>query len=100
MQPLLEGGVLACILHNFLSNNATKEGSHRRDTSTRIESGIADYFFFKFIDKKTLGIFVGCIDGLSISENSLEVLLIVARETTSILLLELPDTAESDMKLL
>jgi hypothetical protein len=30
----------------------------------------------------------------------LEVLLIVARETTSILLLELPDTAESDMKLL
>jgi hypothetical protein len=51
MQPLLEGGVLACILHNFLSNNATKEGSHRRDTSTRIESGIADYFFIKFIDK-------------------------------------------------
>jgi hypothetical protein len=100
MQPLLEGGVLACVLHDFLGNNTSEEGSHRRDTSTRIESGVADYFFFKFINIKTLGIFVGCIDGLSISENSLEVLLIVARETTSILLLESPDTAESEMKLL
>jgi hypothetical protein len=100
MQPLLEGRVLACILHDFLGNNSTKEGGHGRDACTRIESGVADYFFFKLINIKTLGIFVGCIDGLSISENSLKVLIGVARESTSIFLLELPDTAESDMKLL
>ena len=100
MQPLLEGGVLASILHDFLGNNSTEEGGHGRDACTRIERGIFDYFFFKLINKETLGIFVGCIDGLSISENSLEVLIVVGRKTTSILLLELPDTAESDMKLL
>ena len=99
MQPLREGRVLACILHDLLSDDTTEEGSHRRDTSTRIESGIADYFFIKFINKETLGIFVGCIDGLSISKNSLEIILIVSGKAASILLLELPDTAESDMKL-
>ena len=95
MQPLLKWGVLACKLHDFLGNNATEESGHRRDASTRIESGISDNIFFNFINKETLGIFVGCIDGLSISKNSLEVLIGVSRKTTSILLLELPDTAES-----
>jgi hypothetical protein len=100
MQPLLERGVLASILHYFLGDDTTEEGGHRRDACTRIESGVADYFFFKLINKETLGIFVGCIDGLSISKNSLEILLIVSGKAASILLLELPDTAESDMKLL
>ena len=100
MQPLLEGRVLACILHDFLGDDTTEEGGHWRDACTRVESGIADYFFLKFINKETLGIFVGCIDGLSISKNSLEIILIVSGKAASILLLELPDTAESDMKLL
>jgi hypothetical protein len=99
MQPLLKGRILACILHDLLSDDTTEEGSHGWDACLRIESGIADYFFIKFLDKETLGIFVGWIDGLSVSENSLEVLIIVSWKTTSILLLELPDTAECDMKL-
>ena len=100
MQPLLERGVLASILHDFLGDDTTEEGSHRRDACTRIESCITDYFFFKLINKEALGIFVGCIDGLSTSKNSLEIFLSVSGKAASILLLELPDTAESDMKLL
>ncbi len=100
MQPLLKWGVLASKLHNFLGNNATEEGSHRRDASTRIESGIEDHFLIHLINKETLGILVRCIDSLSISENSLEVLISVSGKAASILLLELPDTTEGDMKLL
>ena len=98
MQPLLERGVLAGVLDDLLGDDTTEEGGHRRDASARVGSSVVNDLLVEVFHVETpLALLSPLVDVLRVLNHLGHVCL---PWQSTLLLLEVPDGSQRDMKLL
>ncbi len=64
VEPLLQGTVLASVLHDFLGDHSSEERGHWGDACTRVEGRITDHLLVKFLLVEALCCLVRLVDAL------------------------------------
>lgn len=98
VKPLLKGSILASVLDYLLSNDTTKEGSHRGDGGSSELAGVSHNALLKLLDMKTFSRLVAFKNLLDMLKNNVSIFF--AFRESSVGSLEIKDTVHSKMELL